>query len=218
MKDYEIKQDGDYSFRIKINSENSRPLYQSILKLCSVTIYDEETEALFITAETVETLKAYLFKNLQLKMSQSKCIKMIDELTKQMIYLKKQGYGFYGFDLNDIVLIDEDKFIICNSSFLLPIQDNQIWFYSPIKKPFFMDLEINKLTTLPSKIDYRCVYYSLGVLLVFCLLNNYLLVGNEQKSVEEVESILYPLKNTKIYWFLKRCLDSNIEKRVLLLI
>jgi hypothetical protein len=67
MKDYEIKQDGDYSFRIKINSENSRPLYQSILKLCSVAIYDEETEALFITAETVETLKTYLFKNLQLK-------------------------------------------------------------------------------------------------------------------------------------------------------
>ena len=81
-----------------------------------------------------------------------------------------------------------------------------------------MDLEINKLTTLPSKIDYRCAYYSLGVLLVFCLLNNYLLVGNEQKSVEEVESILSPLKNTKIYWFLKRCLDSNIEKRLLLLI
>lgn len=218
MKDYEIKQDGDYSFRIKINSENSRPLYQSILKLCSVTVYDEDTNALFITAENVETLKAYLFKKSQLKMSQSKCIKMIDELTKQIIYLKKTGYGFYGFDLNDIVVIDEDKFIICNSNFLLPIQDNQIWFYSPIKKPYFMDLEINKLTTLPSKIDYRCAYYSLGVLLVFCLLNNNLLVGNEQKSVEEVESILSPLKNTKIYWFLKRCLDSNIEKRVLLLI
>ena len=87
-----------------------------------------------------------------------------------------------------------------------------------MNNPYFSNPEIIKLTTLPAEINYKCCYYSLGVLVVFCLLNNYLLVGNEIKSVEEIENIIKPLLNTKIYWFIKRCLYENIDKRQLLLI
>ena len=38
------------------------------------------------------------------------------------------------------------------------------------------------------------------------------------KSVEDIDSILLPLNNTKIYWFIKRCLDDDIHNRNLLLI
>jgi serine/threonine protein kinase len=127
------------------------------------------------------------------------------------------GYGFYGFDINDILVID-DIFIFCSAEHLLPIVDDNIIFYSPIKTPYFSSPEILELTTLPSEINYKCSYYSLGALVVFCLLNKYLLVGNEIKSLEEVEVILSPLYNTKIYWFIKRCLEENVDKRVLLLI
>jgi hypothetical protein len=56
------------------------------------------------------------------------------------------------------------------------------------------------------------------VLTVFLLLNEYLLVGNELKTIKEIDKILQPLYNTKIYWFLKRCLDDDINNRKLLLV
>jgi hypothetical protein len=58
----------------------------------------------------------------------------------------------------------------------------------------------------------------LGLLIVFLLLDKYLLVGNELKSAEEINKILEPLYNTKIYWFLKRCLEDDINNRYLLLV
>ena len=49
-------------------------------------------------------------------------------------------------------------------------------------------------------------------------MNKYLLVGNEFKTSKEIDNILQPINNTKIYWFLKRCLDDDINNRKLLLV
>jgi hypothetical protein len=172
---------------------------------------------MFFTADTVTNFKEYL-ANYSFKLSHHKCIEIIDELTKQIAYLEKLGYGFYGFNIEDILVINSSKFVICNSRFLLPINNNMLHFYEPINTPQFIDPMLLKLTTLPTQIHYKCVYYSLAVLIIFSLLNVYLLVGNEEKSEIEVERILYPIKNTKLYWFLKRSIDTNIEHRTCLLI
>jgi hypothetical protein len=40
-----------------------------------------------------------------------------------------------------------------------------------------------------------------------------------QRLYKEIrEKVIQPLYNTKMYWFIKRCLDPNINKRELLLI
>ena len=44
------------------------------------------------------------------------CIKMIDELTKQMAYLKSMDYGFYGFGVNDILVVD-NLFLFCSTQY-----------------------------------------------------------------------------------------------------
>jgi hypothetical protein len=127
------------------------------------------------------------------------------------------NYGFYGFSINDILVVD-GLFLFCNTQYLVPLQNENFIFIEPISTPYFSSPEIFKLRTLPSEINYKCCYYSLGLLVVFCLLNNYLLVGNELKTTEEIENILNPLFNTKIYWFIKRCIVPDINKRILLLI
>jgi len=213
MKKPDIVQISDFTYSLKIHGDYVSVLYQSIKKVMKSIHYDEEKSVIFFSAENVLSFKEYLLEHRTYK----KCIKMIDDLTKQMINLKKMGYGFYGFDINDILTID-NTFIFCSTENLLPVIEDNIIFYFPIKTPYFSSPEIMKLTNLPSEINYKCSFYSLGVLVVFYLLNNYLLVGNEIKSVEEIENILLPLNNTKIYWFIKRCLEENIDKRVLLLI
>jgi hypothetical protein len=172
---------------------------------------------MFFTAESVTTLKDYL-SSFAFKLPHIQCIGLIDELTKQICYLEKLGYGFYGFNIEDILVVNCSKIFICNSRFLMPISNNCLQIYEPIEHPQFIDPRILRITSLPSQIHYKCVYYSLAVLIVFSLLNMYLLVGNEEKSETEVERILNPIKNTKLYWFLKRSMDPSIEHRTCLLI
>ena len=214
---YDIHKLNEYTYSVKINGENNHPLYQTIPLFISNSFYDEDSDSIIFSAETVITLKEYLSDKCNYKMSYNTCIKMIDDLTKQIIYLFKNGYGFYGFNLNDILVID-DIFVFCCSDFLLPLIKDNCVFYSPIEIPYFSNPEILGLTKLPSKIHFKCSYYSLGSLITFCLLNKYLLVGNEIKCVEDIDSILVPLNNTKLYWFINRCLHTNIHNRKLLLI
>jgi hypothetical protein len=214
---YELDQINDFIYSIKVQGENYliEKLYESLKLKIKNSFCDDN--ALFFSAENVKDLKSYLLEN-KFKMLQNKCITMIDDLTKQIIYLRKNNYGFYGFDIEDILVVDDNKFIICSCQYLLPIIDDNIIFYSPIKKPYFSNPEIININELPSEINYKCSYYSLGILIIFCFLNKYLLKGNEIKSEEEIEKELICLKDTKIYWFLKRCLKTEIEKRALLLI
>jgi hypothetical protein len=176
--------------------------------------YNNQKHSLTFSAEHVIPFKQYITTQ---KMQYKTCIKMIDELTKQIIYLKTLNYGFYGIDINDIIVID-DTFIFCNTQNVLPITNEEFTFLQPINKPYFSNPELIELTNLPGKINSKCTYYSLGLLVVFCLLNKYLLVGNELKSDEEIDSSLSCLYNTKIYWFLKRCLKTQVEDREILLI
>ena len=76
--------------------------------------------------------------------------------------------------------------------------------------PLFNNPEIIKIKELPSKINYKCSYYSLGLLIGYCLFGSDIL----EKNIEEIlESISF----TKLYFFLKRCFD-NLDERCLLFV
>ena len=109
---------------------------------------------------------------------------------------------------------------------MLDVVEDNIIFNSPIKLPYFSNPEVNKLTSLPSKINYRSSYYSLGALTLFCLLNvyiyseldSYLDSDSETELETQIDNILQPIYYTKIYWFLRRCLHKKSEQRILLFI
>jgi hypothetical protein len=207
----------EFTYSLKINGDFYNQLYYTIQKIVPSSHYDNESKTILFSAENVIPFKAYLLNQKDKILSHATCIKLIDDLSKQILYLYKLGYGFYGFDISDILTID-NTFIFCSTQFLLPLNNESIIFTSPIKHPYFSNPELFKIISLPSEVDYKCCYYSLGSLVVFSLLHIYLLVGNELKTSEEINEIIEPLYNTKIYWFLKRCLDDDINNRKLLLI
>ena len=214
---YDIKPINEFTYSLKIRGDNIDPIYKTIKKMLKTAYYDSESSSIFFSAEKVSTFKHYLLEHAAHKLEINNCIRMIDDLTKQMSYLKTINYGFYGFDINDILVVD-NIFVFCSSQYLCSLSEDTFLFIEPINTPYFANPEIIELTTLPSEVNYKCCYYSLGALVVFSLLNVYLLVGNELKSEEEIADILTPFLNTKIYWFIKRCLDKKISKRLLLLI
>jgi hypothetical protein len=210
-KYYILTRINEYTYSLKINGEYNIYLYKVIKKLIKTTVFDDETNSIYFCAENVIQFKDYLLEQKNNSLSHKKCIKLIYDLTSQMLYLKKLGYSFYGVDMNDILIVD-DIFIFCSTRYVLPLVNDLIIFYSPINNPYFSDPELSKLTSLPTEISYKCSYYSLGSLVIYCLLNAYI------NPSDDFEKIVEPLYNTKIYWFIKRCVDSDINKRELLLI
>jgi hypothetical protein len=209
MTNYILKPINDCTYNLKINGEYNICIYKVIKKFIKTSNLDYDTNSIYFCAENVIQFKDYLLKQKNDSLSHKKCIKLIYDLTNQILYLKKIGYSFYGFDINDILVID-DIFMCCSTRYVLPLVNELIIFNSPIKQSYFSNPELDNLTTLPSEISYKCCYYSLGSLVIYCLLNAY--------RVEQIEKVIEPLYNTKIYWFIKRCLDSDINKRELLLI
>jgi hypothetical protein len=203
---YSLFKTGKYSYKLFIKSENSKPLYWSLLKtnIIKGAFYNSEEKMLYFTAETIETIDK------KDKISAAKCIKMIDTLTQQIKYLEQINYAFYGHNVSDILVINDDIFININANTLLPITNNSITFLYPFKKPYFLNPEISMITSLPSKIHFKSGYYSLAALIIYCLLNEDIQENKDKKE----EEVLKPIFYTKIYWFLKRCL----HKRILLLI
>jgi len=217
-KNYSLKKNKNGStYSLKIHGEYNDVLYSVLVELLPNSFYDEESKSVFFVAEHVQKLSSFLLES-QMKISVKSCINMIDTLSHEIILLKKIEYGFYGLDLDDMLVIDNNIFINCSCNYLLPLVEDHLFFYGPFDIPFFGNPEINEVKNLPYVIPFESFYYSLGVLVVFCLFNNYLLVGNEIKSEEEICEILSPLYNTKLYGFLKRCFNGKSEKRTLLLI
>ena len=128
-------------------------------------------------------------------------------LGQQLFYLEKQGYTFAWLNLENILVVDESRFICFDLDQLKRFEKTTsvITFTEPfsLKSPFLAP-EIKQLYTLPSSVDYRAVYYSLGVLICICLFN----------EPVASESIMH----TKLYWFLLRCLEKDPERRSLLFI
>ena len=220
-KTYTISKLGEYNYSLDCKGEYKSQLYSSILRsnILTSTLHDRRKNIIYFTADIVQTLPEYIKSRPNGRMSEKECAKLIYNLTTQIQCLEENNYILYGYDLNDIVVINESTFIDASSEYILPLdlETNMITFYSPNMKPFFSNPELIKLTKLPSSIHFKSSYYSLGVLVAFCILNKNLL-QNGVISDNELETIIEPIRHTKVYWFIKRCLNKRYEQRVMLFV
>jgi len=202
--------------------ESKSVLYESIIKTLPHSfsfINPEKQELHFQASQKIINLLDFLKKN---RLSCEQCILLIGFLSKQIQELEKRGYTIIGFNLQDILMVDEYVFIFMNNEYLFQIHDRTpmscITMLIPFQKPYFSSPELLQVTSLPSKLHYKSCYYSLASLVVYCLLEEYMFKGNEVKTDNEIENILKPLYSTKMYWFLKRCFASNPANRLMLFI
>jgi len=220
-KPYKITQLGEYSYSLVSKGKYSLQLYSSIIKsrILTSAFHDPRKNSIFFTAANVQTLSEYLKTRTNNRMSERECAKLIYNISSQIQYLEENNYILYSYNLNDVLVINENTFIVANAQYILPLESEtqSIVFYSPIIKPFFSNPELLELTNLPSSIHYKSSYYSLGVLVAFCILNKNL-IQNGPVTDKELEIILNPIKYSKVYWFIKRCLNKRYEQRVLLFI
>jgi len=208
------------SYIITLKNGPIQEIYKSISEtnILSNIFFDDtnNVETIMFTAEKVRPISILLKEG---KLTNQQITKMIYDLSKQIAYLEINMMSFYGYNLDDILVINDNTFFIASTKHLTNInaKDYYIYFYKPIVKPYFSSPELNELTKLPAKIDYRSSYYSLGALILFCSTNVYIFAEQIEEEQNLLE-ILEPINYTKPYWFLKRCFYKNCKERILLFI
>lgn len=196
-----------------------KPLFESIIETQLLTFPFIEHNKIHFHAQSVCKLDELLKTNKkQINIDFDKVLSLLFSISKQIEFLEQKGYTFYGFNLKDIIVINNTYFFILNTNVLIPIEDKYITFYYPFDKPFFGSPELLEIDTLPIKISFKSIYYSLGSLIIFCLFNINILKGNDFLNDKEIDAILFTIYGTKLYWCLKRSLIHYSSERNLLYI
>ena len=160
---------------------------------------------------------------------------LIKSLTSQLTYLlTTESRTIMGYSTENIIVINDKIFVHIASELLVKVQENNMALISYPFTPgdFFVSPELLKIKELPSYCHYKTTYFSLGCLALYTLLSdnefytNYLL-KQEQILKQEQEQIpinlgnllkSHPIKNTKLYWLLSRCLTKDPKNRSILFI
>lgn len=191
---------------------------------------NEYYNILIFKAESVKTLKEYQDENEKKRGKKNFLIveiaKMIRTLSKQLEYLiDVESKGILGYDINNIIVINNENFVFLGSELIADIdKDTEFmtidWPFS--KNDFFLSPELLKIKEIPSKIHFKSSYFSLACLIIHCLVadnefyKNYLNNSNLQEIMNELKN--HPIKNTRIYWLLSRCLVEEVKDRSIIML
>jgi len=151
--------------------------------------------------------------------------KMIYDISKQMRYLlEDENSVFIGFNPRHILVINEDTYLYINGEYLEKIDKNENIEikYPPNSEDYILAPELYEITELPCKINYKCSYYSVGILYLYMF--KIIETKNTQiidtKDIEEITQLLKTLSisNSKIFYFLQRCLQKNPVNRQIIFV
>jgi hypothetical protein len=182
------------------------PLLTSLIKsklLQGVSINYLKNEISFQATSVIPLNE--LIKNTNI--TYEKTQEFILSITKQLKHLHNENYSFYGFDLESIIVINNNIFLQFSLEYLVSLNQStsQIAINQPFSKKnnFFISPELHLQTTLPIFISYKCIYNSLGQICIFLLF---------KKIIQNIEiiSLLKPIEGTKLYWFLLRAIENQI--------
>lgn len=223
------------SFTIFFDSYNEA-LIKSISKTKIIlgATTTEKYKTLSFKAISVQTFSEFQSelerKNKSLKMPYNLVLKMTHNLVTQLKYLITHfSQTFLGYTPENLIVIDNHKFIYLCDDFLLDIKNdndynnndndkNVLISYPFTRDDFFMAPELYCIKEIPSFVNYKVSYFSLGYLILYTLLgdNDFIKEDCLQQIKKHLDSLI--IKNTKLYWLLERCLVEEPINRSILFI
>lgn len=174
--------------------------------------FDYSDTLITITSTSVQTLSQLLSHHSH-GVDYTTAQHMMNCLSKQQQFLENNGYGVIHYTLHDIIVINNSLFILMNDSLISRFinNSNNMKIVKPLKPNKFMSPETLSINALPAILDYRCAYYSLGVLITFILLK-------DDINYENKEDVLKKIISTPLYFSIKRSVVKDPADRYLLLL
>ena len=151
---------------------------------------------LFNTHGTLHDKKKHLDYHQSLQLSMC--------LAVQMATLAVINKGVLFFSDKDITILDDEWYLLSNLDNIVPIvSENTVMLSHPISFQGFLSPEIKNISELPFKTNISCSYYSLALMVIDAL---------------GINPSLDQIAESKLYYFLTRCLEENPENRFILFI
>jgi hypothetical protein len=211
-----------------INTDDSELLFLSLNQFIPLKKGDKRDKFGFIFPNwcNVSNLKD------KLPLSYNDSMILIYYLNLQQEFLERKGYGFFILAIEDIVVIensyignDLDSSNIFKFAYLNPLhikkinKNNEICFMSPFSiGNGFCSPEILAIDSIPSAVSYKCFYYSLGALIIYCMTSNVINNLSNNNLNMQLENKLELIKGTKLYYSLKRLMIKEPKERDLLFV
>ena len=152
---------------------------------------------------------------------------LLISIINQIKFLEKLRYTFYNIHPENIYIINKDIFVYIDDG-IVEIIDNKIKIGNIFKKNEYCSPELFEISNLPSRISYKSIYFSISILLLKNLLEFDETLFYQLKIEDKIETkiniltqidkILNKIKYTKLYFFIKKNINIQESKRLLLYI
>jgi hypothetical protein len=219
-------QEYPYTFTLQF-SKYSEALIQSILLsriLLGATASDTYTSLTF-RATSVQTIPQYHAQHKAIYEKEAwhtkTVLKMMSDLASQLnILITHFHKSFLGYTPENILVIDENKFVYLSTEYLHDIEEdseNIMVTYPFSQRDLYLSPELEKTNELPAKVHYKTAYYSLGAMMQEVSSPYPLLEKGEQNRyslLEKKVSTHSPVE--KVETIIKRCLHEIPERRSIL--
>lgn len=203
-----------FYFFVEWQGENRKFWLNFPFNLLKITEDKDENELVkrfTVKANSIYTLKEFL-KLHNNKLPYNLAMELLYHIGNQLQTLERFYLGIPMIEIDDIIVVDEKKFIFLNDKKIIEIKKQEIEIDEPIKKTGFISPELAEIKKLPTSVSYKSSFYSVGLLTIFCFLN----IKIDKKS--DIDEILSVIMNTKLYWALLRLLKKNPKDRNYLII
>jgi hypothetical protein len=177
-----VTQISNFSFSLTLNKPNQIFL-ESLLdsNILTSSRMNDKYDKISFQASNVCSIFDFLNycqeRNSIKKINYNQALKIIFCLSQQIQTLQKNNFTFFKLDMDNILVIDYEKFIYINLDSLIEIKHNKnknsdisifaksekvIYFFKPFNKNGFISPEISKISYIPCSVDFRSVYHSLA--------------------------------------------------------
>jgi len=191
---------------------------------------DETYKRIYFKADQVKTLKQYKHDKKRTTgkevLAVSDIAKLIRCLVIQLNYLIEiEHCTILGYNPEEVIVINDTTFAYIGTELIEKIdEENQCVMIScPYStKDFYFSPELLEVKEIPSYIHFKSSYFSLGLLIIYALLEEdefySEFINHNNPSV--ILNVLnnHPIKNSKLYWLLSRCLVEEAKDRSIILL
>ena len=211
------------------NTKENEILIKSIFHvLKEINVSFKKTNDFFIVSIICESCELLIDK---IKNKERKSILLHNFLVSfisQVKFLVKNKYTFYNIYTEKLYLIN-NEISICIDEEIIKIVDDKIKINNIFKKNEYCSPELYEIVDLPNKISYKSIYFSTGIFLLknfveeieedlFFQLKKEEKIENKINILIKIDNKLNEIKYTKMYFFIKKNININEMKRLLIYI
>lgn len=228
---FEINNIGKSQYIIKFKNR-AHKLINSLIKtrVIAGSTSDENYELIKFKAESVKSLKEFQ-ESSYVKYGKKGVLvpdiaKMIRSLSVQLSYLlENENSTILGYNPENIIVINDEKFAFLGSELVTKIAEgtDEVMISCPFStNDFFVSPELLKIKEIPAYVHHKTSYFSFACLLLFAIsgddefYRDFLTHKQPLKILEILNN--HPIKLTRIYWLLSRCLVEEAYNRSIILI